>query len=58
MRRNHVQAPLKRMFELMNNTQIYETKDANGNIVDVRKLLNETQKKMIEEYNRENKIEL
>ncbi|QQV02195.1 MULTISPECIES: GLPGLI family protein [Chryseobacterium] len=58
MRKNHIQAPLKRMFELMNAHQIYEKKDANGNIVDMRKMLGETQKKMIEEYKKENKIEL
>lgn len=58
MRKNHIMAPMKRMFELMNSTQIYEKKDANGNIVDMRKLLNETQKKMIEEYKKENRIEL
>ncbi len=58
MRKSHIQAPLKRMFELMNAHQIYEKKDANGNIVDMRKMLGETQKKMIEEYKKENKIEL
>jgi len=58
MRKNHIQAPLKRTFELMNSTQIYEKKDANGNMVDMRKLLNEMQKKMIEEYKKENRIEL
>ena len=45
------------MFEMMNNTQIYEKTDSNGNIIDVRKLIVETQKKMIEEYKRENQIE-
>ena len=58
MRKSHIEAPMKRVFELMNSTQIYEKKDANGNIVDMRKLLNETQKKMIEEYKQENRIEL
>lgn len=58
MRKSHIEAPMKRMFELMNSTQIYEKRDANGNIIDVRKLLNETQKKMIEEYKKENRIEL
>ncbi|WP_288244644.1 GLPGLI family protein [uncultured Chryseobacterium sp.] len=58
MRESHAQAPLQRMFELMNSTQIYEKKDANGNTVDLKKLFNETQKKMIDSYNKENKIEL
>lgn len=58
MRKNHAEAPLKRMFEMMNSNQIYEKKDANGNIIDIRKVLGETQKKMIEEYKKENKIEL
>ncbi|CAD7799801.1 hypothetical protein CHRY9390_00538 [Chryseobacterium aquaeductus] len=58
MRKNHIEAPMKRMFELMNSTQIYEKKDANGNIVDMRKVFSETQKRMIEEYKNENRIEL
>lgn len=58
MRKNHIETPLKRMFELMESTKTYEKTDANGNIVDVRKLLSETQRKMIEEYKKENKIEL
>jgi GLPGLI family protein len=58
MRKSHIEAPMKRIFELMNSTQIYEKRDANGNMVDMRKLLNETQKKMIEEYKKENRIEL
>lgn len=58
MRENYIQAPLQRMFEMMNSTQIYEKKDANGNTVDLKKLFNDTQKKMIEEYKTENKIEL
>ncbi|GAA5085243.1 hypothetical protein GCM10023210_05880 [Chryseobacterium ginsengisoli] len=58
MRKSHIEAPMKRTFELMNNTQIYEKRDANGNMVDMRKLLNEMQKKMIEEYKNENRIEL
>ncbi|WP_263601306.1 GLPGLI family protein [Chryseobacterium sp. PET-29] len=58
MRKNHTEAPLKRMFEMMNSNQIYEKKDANGNIIDIRKVLGETQRKMIEEYKNENKIEL
>ncbi|MBW8522223.1 GLPGLI family protein [Chryseobacterium chendengshani] len=57
MRKTHIETPLKRMFELMDNTQTYEKKDASGNIIDLRKTLNETQKKMIEEYKNENKIE-
>lgn len=58
MRKNHIEAPMKRMFELMNSTQVYEKKDANGNIIDMRKVFTETQRKMIEEYKKENKIEL
>lgn len=58
MRKNHAEAPLKRMFEMMNSNQIYEKKDANGTIIDIRKVLGETQRKMIEEYKKENKIEL
>lgn len=58
MRKNHIEAPMRKMFEMMESNQIYEKKDANGNVVDVRKLLNETQRKMIEEYKKENKIEL
>lgn len=58
MRKNHTEAPLKRMFEMMNSNQIYEKKDANGTIIDIRKVLGETQRKMIEEYKKENKIEL
>lgn len=58
MRKNHIETPLKRMFEMMDNNQIYEKKDASGNIIDMRKVLNEMQKKMIEEYKNENKIEL
>lgn len=58
MRKSHAEAPLKRIIEMMHTHQIYEKKDANGNIVDMRKVLGETQKKMIEEYKKENKIEL
>jgi len=58
MRKNHIETPLRRMFELMDNTQVYEKKDANGNIIDIRKVFSETQRKMIEEYKKENKIEL
>jgi len=58
MRKNHIQAPLRRMFELMDNTQVYEKKDANGNMIDIKKVFSETQRKMINEYKKENKIEL
>ena len=58
MRKSHIEAPLKRIIEMMHANQFYEKKDANGNTVDMRKVLGETQKKMIEEYKKENKIEL
>ncbi|WP_265427951.1 GLPGLI family protein [Chryseobacterium sp. YIM B08800] len=58
VRKSHTENPLKRIIEMMHTHQIYEKKDANGNTVDMRKLLDETQKKMIEEYKKENKIEL
>jgi GLPGLI family protein len=58
MRKSHAEAPMRRIIEMMHAHQIYEKKDANGNTVDMRKLLDETQKKMIEEYKKENKIEL
>lgn len=58
MRKNHIETPLRRMFELMDNTQVYEKKDASGNVIDMRKVFSDTQRKMIEEYKKENKIEL
>lgn len=58
VRKSHTQNPLKRVIEMMHAHQIYEKTDASGNIIDVRKVLGETQKKMIEEYKKENKIEL
>ncbi|WP_262486278.1 hypothetical protein [Chryseobacterium daeguense] len=42
----------------MNAAQIFEKKDSNGNTIDIRKLANDMQKKMIKEYESENKLEL
>ena len=58
MRKNHTQEPMKRVIEMMHNQQIYEKRDANGNLHDMRKVISEMQRKMVEEYKRENKIEL
>ncbi len=55
---SYIQAPLQRTFELMNAAQIFEKKDSNGNTIDIRKLANDMQKKMIKEYESENKLEL
>jgi len=58
MKKNYAEQPLKRMFELMDKTQVYEKKDTNGNVIDMKKVFSETQQRMIEEYKKENKIEL
>jgi hypothetical protein len=42
----------------MNNTQIYEKPDANGNMVNLIELNNRVQKSMIEQFKTQNKIEI
>ncbi|WP_144283914.1 GLPGLI family protein [Chryseobacterium echinoideorum] len=58
LRKNYEDNPTQRMQELMNATQIYERADKNGNVVDMRKLVNDTQKSLIEMFKKQNKIEL
>lgn len=50
--------PMQRMYELMSSTGITETTDKNGNIVDIRKLVEKTQKSLQERYKKFNEIEL
>ncbi len=58
VRKNYESNPMQRSFELMNNTQIYEKPDANGNMVNLIELNNRVQKSMIEQFKTQNKIEI
>lgn len=58
MRKNHIEAPLLRFYELMNSTGITERKDKEGNTIDMRKLARETEQRIKEEYKNENLIEI
>ncbi|ACU08405.1 hypothetical protein FIC_01963 [Flavobacteriaceae bacterium 3519-10] len=51
-------APLQRLIQLMNSSQIYEVPDKNGDVVDLRKLFEENQRTMIKQFQNENNIEL
>ena len=58
VRKNYEANPMKRMFELMNSTQIYERMDSNGNVVDLKKMNFQLQKQFQEEFRKKNNIEI
>lgn len=58
VREAYRKAPLQRLIQLMNSSQIYEVSNKNGEVVDLRKVFEENQRKMVREYDNENNIEL
>lgn len=57
-RETYRKAPLHRLIQLMNSSQIYEVSNKNGEVVDLRKMFEENQRRMVSEYENENSIEL
>lgn len=56
-RKNFRMAPLNDLIRMMNSTGIYEMKDKNGNVIDLRKSTAQKQKELTEYYSKINDIE-